>query len=188
MRQRFAQRVVKLARWKFMGEVPRRGILVGAPHTSNWDFVSMLIVMWHGGIPPRVLIKKELFRGPLGWLLRKMGGIPIDRENPGSLVRELIKQARSGKDFLLIIAPEGTRGKGEYWKSGFYRIARATKLPISLAFCEPSTRTLGFGLTFHPSGNVKDDMDMVRAFYTDKHGIRPKFATVPRLHEEAGTR
>ena len=60
------------------------GVLVGAPHTSNWDFVMMLLIMWRGGVTPRVLIKKELFRGPFGWLLHRLGGLPLDRENPGS--------------------------------------------------------------------------------------------------------
>ena len=77
-------------RWTAVGDVPRSGVLVGAPHTSNWDFVMMLLIMWRGDVTPRVLIKKELFRGPLGWLLHRLGGIPLDRDNPGSVVRELV--------------------------------------------------------------------------------------------------
>ena len=132
--------------WTAVGEVPRTGVLVGAPHTSNWDFVMMLLVMWRGGVNPRVLIKKELFRGPLGWLLPRLGGIPLDRDNPGGVVRELVREARSGEPFLLILAAEGTRKKGEYWKSGFWRIARSAKLPIALAFIDgPSRAPRGSG-------------------------------------------
>jgi 1-acyl-sn-glycerol-3-phosphate acyltransferase len=166
-----------------MGEVPNAGVVVGAPHTSNWDYVLMLLVMWNGGVPPRVLIKKELFRGPLGWLLRANGGIPTDRANPAGLVRELIEQAGT-TPFLLIIAAEGTRKKTKYWKSGFYRIAQSTGLPVALAFVDRPTRTAGFGPTLRPSGDIITDMKLIRAFYADKRGIHPELKTEPRLKEE----
>lgn len=184
MRVALASAVLRLARWTAVGEVPRTGILVGAPHTSNWDFVMMLLVMWRGDVTPRVLVKKELFRGPLAWLLRRLGGIPIDRDNPGQVVRELVRQARSGEPFLLILAAEGTREKGEYWKSGFWRIARSARLPIALAFIDGPSRTTGFGPTITATPDVRHDMDLVRAFYRDKHGIHPERRTEPRLREE----
>lgn len=186
MRQRLARGIVRMGGYRMVGEVPRSGILVGAPHTSNWDFVTMLLVMWHDGVAPRVLVKKELFRGPLGWLLRKLGGIPLDRKNPASVVSELVKEAGNGKPFRLIIAAEGSRSKVDYWKSGFYRMSKETGQPITLAFFDPPSKTLGFGPTFRPSGDVSADMDLVRAFFADKHGIRPKNATEPRLREESG--
>ncbi|MGZ5368269.1 1-acyl-sn-glycerol-3-phosphate acyltransferase [Aeromicrobium sp.] len=184
IRQRLAQTIVRGAGYRMVGEVPPTGILVGAPHTSNWDFVSMLLVMWHEGAHPRVLVKKQLFRGPLGWLLRRLGGVPLDRDNAGSVVSDLVREAGDGEPFRLIFAAEGTRSKGDYWKSGFYRISKETGLPITLAFFDPPTKTLGFGPTFHPTDDVHADMDLVRAFFADKHGIRPKNATEPRLREE----
>lgn len=184
MRSRLASLVLRAARWTTVGEVPRTGVLVGAPHTSNWDFVMMLLLMWRGGVTPRVLIKKELFRGPLGWLLHRLGGLPLDRAHPGGIVRELVREARSGEPFLLVIAAEGTRQKGEYWKSGFWRLARAASLPIALGFIDGPTRTLGFGPTITPTSDVIADMDKVRAFYRDKHGIHPELRTEPRLREE----
>jgi 1-acyl-sn-glycerol-3-phosphate acyltransferase len=184
VRRRLARLIIRLSGWRVVGEVPREGVLVGAPHTSYWDFVLMLLVMWNGGVPPRVLMKKELFVGPLGPVLRAFGGIPVDRENPAALVRELIAQARSGRPFLLVIAAEGTRRKTEYWKSGFYRIARSANLPIALGFVDGPSRTAGFGPTLHPTGDVAGDMAQVRAFYADKRGIRPALRTEPRLREE----
>jgi 1-acyl-sn-glycerol-3-phosphate acyltransferase len=184
-RQKLARLVFRLSGWRMVGEVPRTGILVGAPHTSNWDFVFMLMVMWHGGVPPRVLVKKELFRGPLGWLLRVTGGIPLDRRNPGDVVRSLVAEAQSGAPFLLVIAAEGTREKTDYWKSGFYRIAQQTGLPITLAFVDGPTKTTGVGPTFSPTGDVAADMDLVRAFYADKRGVHPEKRSEPRLREEA---
>ncbi|QIM23060.1 acyl-phosphate glycerol 3-phosphate acyltransferase [Phycicoccus sp. HDW14] len=184
MRAALARAVLRAARWTAVGDVPRTGILVGAPHTSNWDFVMMLLVMWRGGVTPRVLIKQELFRGPLGWLLQRLGGIPLDRDHPGEVVRRLVREARSGEPFLLILAAEGTREKGEYWKSGFWRIARSARLPIALAFIDGPSRTAGFGPTITATPDVRHDMDLVREFYRDKRGIHPERRTEPRLREE----
>jgi 1-acyl-sn-glycerol-3-phosphate acyltransferase len=183
--QRLARLVLRLARWRVVGEVPRTGILVGAPHTSNWDFVLMLLLMWQGGVPPRVLVKRELFRGPLGWLMRRLGGIPVDRRNAGGVVRELVSRAQTDEHFLLILAAEGTRKKAEYWKSGFYRIAEQTGLPVALGFVDGPTKTVGFGPPLLPSGDLAADMDVIRGFYADKRGVRPEFRTEPRLREES---
>ncbi len=131
-----------------------------------------------------MLIKKELFAGPLGWLLPRLGGIPLDRDNPAGVVRDLVREARSGEPFLLILAAEGTRKKGAYWKSGFWRIARAANLPIALAFVDGPTRTAGFGPTITATADVVADMDKVREFYRDKRGIHPELRTEPRLREE----
>lgn len=184
MRKASARLALRLARWKTVGEVPSSGILVGAPHTSSWDWVAMLLLMWSGGVSPRVLIKAEIMRTPLGPLLRANGGIALDRESPGAVVRDLLAEASRGEPFLLIIAAEGTRKKGDYWKSGFYRIAQQTGLPISLGFIDGPTRTLGFGPSFSPTGDVGADMSMIRAFYADKRGIRPQRRTEPRLRQE----
>lgn len=158
--------------------------MVGAPHTSQWDWAVMILIAWSSGRSPKALISHTYFTGVMGWALRRTGGIPLDRSNPGEAIRALLQQAESGEPFLLTIAAEGTRGKGEYWKAGFYRIAQQTGLPISLGFVDGPSRTLGIGPTFHPSGDLVADMDLVRAFYADKHGIKPENRTEPRLREE----
>jgi 1-acyl-sn-glycerol-3-phosphate acyltransferase len=184
VRKSLARLVLRLAGWRTVGDVPRSGILVGAPHTSNWDWVAMWLLMWSGGVPPRVLIKAEIMRTPLGPLLRANGGISLDRQNPGGVVRKLVAEARSGEPFLLIIAAEGTRKKVDYWKSGFYRIAKQSGLPISMGFIDGPTRTMGFGPSLIPTDDVVADMDLVRAFYADKRGVHPQLRTEPRLREE----
>ena len=184
MRQRLARAITRMMGFTMVGEVPPRGILVGAPHTSNWDFLTMLLVMWHGGEHPRVLVKKELFRGPLAPVMRWFGGVPLDRQNPAGVVQDFVARAGEDETFRLVIAAEGTRSAGEYWKSGFLRIAREADLPVSLAFFEPRTKTMGFGPSFVPSGDFTADMDLVRAFYADKTGLRPQNRTEPRVREE----
>lgn len=184
IRRRLARGLFRLSGWTMVGDPPRTGIFVGAPHTSNWDFVATLLVMWHAGLSPRILIKKEFFRGPVGWLLRLTGGVPVDRRNPAGVIAELVTQARKGESFVLVLAAEGTRKKTDYWKSGFYRIAQQTGLPIILGFVDGATKTTGVGPVLIPSGDVKADMDTIRAFYADKNGIYPALKTEPRLREE----
>jgi 1-acyl-sn-glycerol-3-phosphate acyltransferase len=184
VRPLLARTVLRLVRWSTEGTLPSHGIVVGAPHTSNWDWVAMLLLTWSQGVQARVLIKRELFRGPLAPLLRVTGGIPLDRSSPGETVRALLAAAEGDHRFLLVLAAEGTRGKAEYWKSGFYRMAQQTGLPISLGFIDGPSRTMGFGPTFAPTGDVAADMDRVRAFYADKRGIHPELRTEPRLRDE----
>jgi 1-acyl-sn-glycerol-3-phosphate acyltransferase len=188
LRKALARFVLRLSRWQTVGQAPTSGILVGAPHTSSWDWIAMLLLTWQDGVQARVLIKREMFRGPLGLLLRATGGIPLDRRNPGETLRALLAQAEGDERFLLVLAAEGTRGKADYWKSGFYKIAQQTGLPITLGFIDGATRTMGFGPTFTPTGDVAADMDRVRAFYADKGGIRPELRTEPRLRDEETAR
>ena len=98
-----------------------------------------------------------------------------------------LPRPRNDSSSLLVLAAEGTRGKGKYWKSGFYRMSQQTGLPISLGFVDGPSRTMGFGPTFEPTGDVAADMDRVRAFYADKHGIHPELRTEPRLRAEGPT-
>lgn len=184
MRRALAHTILRLSGWKLIGTVPAQGILVGAPHTSNWDWILTMLLAWSNQVQPKILIKHSFFKGPFGPLLRAAGGVPLDRKNPGDTIRGLLNEAAAHDSFLLAIAAEGTRHQGEYWKAGFYRIAEQTGLPISLGFVDGHTRTVGVGPTFHPTGNISADMDKVRAFYADKHGIRPENRTVPRLREE----
>jgi len=184
LRRRFARLVLRAVRWKLVGEVPERGVLVGAPHTSNWDWVLTMLLAWSYGITIRLLVKRELFVGPLGWLLRRTGAVELDRTNPGRTIKELLAESEGDDPWLIGLAAEGTRSRGDYWKSGFYRIAQQTGLSITLAFIDAPSRTVGWGPTFHPSGDVGADMDLIRAFYADKTGFRPENFTPPRLREE----
>ena len=184
VRRNLARLLLRLSRWQAVGTPPTKGILVGAPHTSNWDWVLTMLLAWTNDVQIRLLVKKEFFRGPLGPLLRATGGVPIDRRSPGATIRELLADEEEDETFLLGIAAEGTRSKGSHWKSGFYRISQQTGLPITLAFLDAPSRTVGFGPTFPVTGDVSADMDRLRAFYADKRGFHPELFTEPRLREE----
>ena len=184
LRRTFARALLRLGRWRTAGDVPSRGILVGAPHTSNWDWVLTMLLAWDSSVQIRLLVKHSFFKGPVGVFMRATGAVELDRDNPGATIRALLAEAEDDEAFLLGIAAEGTRGKGEYWKSGFHRISRQTGIPITLAYLDAGSRTVGWGPTFTPTGNVRADMDRIREFYADKTGIKPEGFTPPRLREE----
>lgn len=175
-----------VSRWTLTAEaVPTRPtVLIGAPHTSNWDFVLMLAIAWRLGIDVRWLGKSSLFRGWRGPIMRRLGGIPVDRSDPARVVGDVVARVHQGEVFGLVVTPDGTRSATGYWKSGFYRIARETGMPVTLGFVDRTTMTTGLGPTLELTGDVGADMDRIRAFYSDKAGLRPERRREPRLREE----
>jgi len=176
---------LRLHGWRLLGEVPspRRFVLILAPHTSNWDVPFMLALAWVYGIRIEWMVKHSLFKPPLGWLLRKLGGIPIDRRAAHGIVDQMIDTFRNRDELILGVPPEGTRKRGKHWKSGFYEIARGAGVPIVMGFLDYGKREGGMGPTLHP-GDVATDMERFRAFYADKTGLRPQEFTPPRLRSE----
>ena len=174
------------SRWRLRTEpTPTRPtVLVGAPHTSNWDFVLMLAIAWRLGIHIRWLGKASLFAGWRGRVMRALGGIAVDRSDAARVVAEIVARVNSGEVFSLVVTPDGTRGGNAYWKSGFYRIARETGMPVTLGYVDRTTMTTGLGPTIALTGDVAADMDRIRAFYADKAGLRPERRTEPRLSSE----
>ncbi|WP_298867800.1 1-acyl-sn-glycerol-3-phosphate acyltransferase [Microbacterium sp.] len=174
------------SRWTLTTEpAPTRPtVLIGAPHTSNWDFVLMLAIAWRLGIDVRWMGKNTLFTGWRGPIMRALGGIAVDRNDPGRVVGDVVEQVRAGDVFGLVITPDGTRKGHSHWKSGFYRIARETGMPVTLGYVDRTTMTTGLGPTIELTGDVAADMDRIRAFYADKAGLRPDHRVEPRLREE----
>ena len=174
------------SRWKLVSEPApdRPTVLIGAPHTSNWDFVFMLAICWRLDMHIRWLGKESLFRGWKGPIMRGLGGIAVDRAAPAGLVDEVLQRIRSGEIFGLVVTPDGTRKGHTHWKSGFYRIAREAQLPVTLGYVDRTTMTTGLGPTFELTGDVASDMDRVRAYYADKSGVRPEHRVEPRVREE----
>ncbi|GAA1357687.1 1-acyl-sn-glycerol-3-phosphate acyltransferase [Arthrobacter rhombi] len=175
-----------LSRWKLDSQpAPSRPtLLIGAPHTSNWDFILMLGIAWRLGIEVHWLGKDSLFSGWRGPIMRAIGGIPVDRSDPSSIVADVVGRVQAGEVFGLVVTPDGTRGAHTHWKSGFYRIARETGLPVTLGYVDRTTMRTGLGPTLDLTGNLDQDMDRIRAFYADKAGFHPDQRVEPRLREE----
>ncbi len=186
LKHRLGQLLLKLSRWQGEGEKPalRKYVLIAAPHTSNWDLIYMLALSFVYDVKISWLAKHTLFRPPLGWLLRRLGGMPVDRRTRHGLVAEAAQSFDASDSLVLMVAPEGTRRRSEYWRSGFYHIARAAGVPIVLGFLDYRRRTGGFGPAIETTGNPRTDMDVIRAFYRDKTGRRPQMQGSMRLREE----
>lgn len=186
MRRLIARLFWAFSRWKLVSApAPNRPtVLVGAPHTSNWDFVLMLAIAWRLGVDIRWLGKESLFRGWRGPIMRGLGGIAVDRADAGRVVDEVVERVRSGEVFGLVVTPDGTRGGNTRWKSGFYRIARDTGMPVTLGYVDRTTMTTGLGPTLELTGDIPADMDRIRAFYADKAGFHPERRVEPRLAAE----
>ncbi|MCA9709828.1 MAG: lysophospholipid acyltransferase family protein [Myxococcales bacterium] len=172
--------------WRVVGQppTPRRFVLVGAPHTSNWDLPYMLAFGWIYGVRIHWMGKHTLFRPPLGWVMQRLGGIAIDRRSPHGIVEQMAQRFADADELVLAIPPEGTRSRVEYWKSGFYEIAKAAGVPIVLGFLDYGAKEGGIGPSLRPSGDVVRDMDFVRAFYRGKAGKHPEAWAEPRLRAE----
>lgn len=186
LRRLLASAFWSLSRWRLVIQsTPNRPtVLIGAPHTSNWDFALMLGIAWSQGIHVRWLGKESLFRAWRGPIMRALGGIAVNRSDSGRVVAEVVQRIRSGEIFGLVVTPDGTRGAHTYWKSGFYRIAMETGMPVTLGFVDRTSMTTGLGPTFTLTGDVANDMDFIRSFYADKAGFRPELRVEPRLREE----
>ena len=187
LRKALARTVMHLSRWTFAPEfpLPDRCLVIGAPHTSNWDGFYMVMAMWVVERPVSFLVKKNLTDvSVVGSFVKAIGGIPVDREHPGHLVEHIISLAESKEHFVLVITPKGTRSLRPYWKSGFYRIAMEADLPIVPGFIDGARRRYGWGEPMRLTGNRRNDMDKIRDFYSGLVGIHPENTCVPRLRDE----
>ena len=133
-----ATTVLKVLGWQASCSIapPDKYVLVAAPHTSNWDFVLGLLGMWAIGLRYSWVGKHTLFKGPLGPIMRAIGGIPVDRMGSTGFLKKVIDIFASRDQFVLAIAPEGTRSLTKYWKEGFYRIALAAGVPVALGYID----------------------------------------------------
>ena len=158
--------------WRVAGEFPdvAKAVVIAAPHSSNWDVIWGLLVKVGLRLDVHFVGKREAFFWPLGSLLRAFGGIPIDRKAAHGVVGQMARQFASHERFWLAIAPEGTRKKVHKWKSGFWHIARAARVPIIPIYFHYPEKTIGFGPLIHPSADVNADMARIREFYAPWQG------------------
>lgn len=180
--------ILTLLGWRAEGELPtRRCVLIGAPHTSNWDFPIALLVMWALEIPGRWVGKHTLFRPPFGGLMRRLGGIPLDRQRTENFVEQVVEWYDRADELVVVIAPEGTRSRTEFWRSGFYWIAHEAGVPIALGYLDYQRKVGGIGGSFVPTGDPRADMEKIRAFYEGKVGKRPQLEGEIRLRPRAAS-
>ncbi len=165
-----------LSGWKAVGVLPkgRKFVVIGAPHTSNWDFPYMLAIALYWRIPVKWLGKDALFKpAVVGVIMRKLGGIAIDRSKKNNVVGQLAARFSQTDELVLVVPPEGTRGQTKYWKSGFYHIAHQAKVPLLLCFLDYDKKAGGAEREFMPTGDYEADMVEIKAFYNTVKGKFP---------------
>ena len=190
LRARIAWRVQRATGWSTIlaTPVPGRCVVVFFPHTSNWDFVVGLLAKWAIGLEVRWIAKDSLFGTPLAPLLRRWGGIPVNRRQRSGMVARLCDEFAAHDTFRVVIGPEGTRRRTEGWKSGFYRLARAASVPLGLAFVNYRRREVGIGAWLRLTGDEAADMAAIARFYRDKGARRPDRVGPIRLDDACAER
>lgn len=171
-----AKSIIKLAGWRLDIVLPKENkfILIGAPHTSNWDFPLALLTFWTTDLKIKWVGKIQMFRGPLHYLFTALGGIPVDRSASHGFIEQIANKFKQSDEMVLTIAPEGTRSKTRYWKSGFYYIALSADVPVCLGFIDYKTRTVGFNKLLYPTGDIETDMEIIADFYQVMKGKYPE--------------
>lgn len=160
--------------WRAHGVIPepRKFVIIAAPHTSNWDFVNFIGLTDDLGVTPHFMAKSSLFRWPFRNFLLDMGGVPVDRSANRNYVQQMIDEFKRRAEFMLTVAPEGTRGSVKAWKTGFYHIAMGAGVPLVVGMMDYGTKTGGLGPAIWPTGDYKADMAKVAAVYAT---VTPKF-------------
>ena len=176
MRHWLANRVLMLLGWRAEGSLAEypKCVVVVAPHTSNCDFVIMLLLAVALRLKVTWMGKHTLFRPPFGAIMRRLGGLPIDRSARHNMVQQAVSSFHTHEQLKLAILPEGTRKRTPYWRSGFYHIALGAQVPIALGYADYRRKVGGIGRVIMPSGDVDADMALIRDFYTGVAGKRPE--------------
>ena len=182
----FSKSILKTSGWQLNVTPPeeKKFILIGASHTSNWDFPLALLCFWTLDLKIYWVAKIQMFRGPLYYLFTALGGIPVDRSCSHGFINQIAEKIKHVDSIVLTIAPEGTRSKTEYWKSGFYHIAIAANVPICFGYIDYANKTLGFEQMMHPSGDIEADMKIISDFYCNIKGKRPQTQGPIRIRQE----
>ncbi len=181
-----ARLMLRITGWRPEGTRPaaRSYVLMSAPHTSNWDLFYLLTIAIVLDVKVSFMAKSQLFSWPLGYLMRKVGGIPVYRDRRSNMVDQMADLLRTQSDLALAVPAEGTRGYVPHWKSGFYHIALKAGVPVVFGYLDYARKCGGFGPEMIPTGNITEDMDVIRDFYSDIQGKYPESFGEIRLKEE----
>lgn len=176
-----ARGFLRLAGWRVTNPMPAvpKAVIIGGPHTSNWDGIYTLAAMMQLGLDAHVMIKDSAFKGPFGAMLRWMGALPIARHKAGGVVEQTVAQFNSRDKLVMVVAPEGTRGGATQWKTGFYRIAEQAGVPIVLATADYQKKEITFARVIEPCGDVEKDLEHIFQCYAQVEPRHPEKLSAP---------
>ena len=183
MLEGFARLCLRAVGWRAIGVRPSvsKMVVIAFPHTSNWDLPLYILTAWVLGIPLAWMGKDALFRGPLGVVMRALGGVPIFRDRRENVVQQMAERFAEQDVLCLMIAIEGTRSYVDYVKSGFYQIALAAQVPLCPGFLDYERKESGLGPLLLPTGDVDEDLRVLSEFYASKVALRPELMGRIRL-------
>ncbi len=163
----FGRTILRLGGWRIEGEFPdlERFVIIVAPHSSAWDAFWGIAGLLALGVRITFMAKAEAFRGPLGWLLRRIGGVPVDRQQAQGAVEQAVARLQMPGPTWFLLAPEGTRKRVEHWKSGFWHIASNAQVPVMQAAFHYPEKTMVLGPLLTPGPDLDTDMARVREWY-----------------------
>jgi 1-acyl-sn-glycerol-3-phosphate acyltransferase len=158
--------------WTISGVAPeqKKCIIIVAPHTSNIDFLLGIALKFATGVKANFLAKQILFQPPWGWIFYKLGGYPVKRDKQYNQVDHIVSINKK-EYFVLGIAPEGTRSDSGQWKTGFYWIAKLTKIPIIMVSFDYAKKLIVFSKPYYPTENMQKDFSAIKFFFKDVKGI-----------------
>ncbi|MGB1251060.1 MAG: 1-acyl-sn-glycerol-3-phosphate acyltransferase [Candidatus Promineifilaceae bacterium] len=158
--------------WRFEGQLPNlpKFVIIGGPHTSNWDFILAIIILWIIDLDVAIMGKKEAFRFPMGPVMRWLGTFPVNRQSPVGVIDQVAAEFDEHEQFVLGLSPEGTRKKVTRWKTGFYRIAMKANVPIFPITANFSQRTIYFNPLLMPSGDMENEIALLRTYFDAGRG------------------
>ena len=173
--QWFGRTILKLFGWHVEGQIPnlKRILIIGAPHTSNWDFVYAMATILGLNLRLRWLGKHSIFKPGVRWFMKWLGGIPINRSKPQDIVKNIAKLVEREKGIVIGLAPEGTRNKVEKWKNGFLRIAKKNNCVIQLGALDFANKRIVLGKLFEPTGDNEADIAAIIDYYQQFTGKYP---------------
>ena len=169
--------ILRLFGWKVDKHSPegvKKCVVVMGPHTSNWDFIIGRLAFLAYGVKGKYLIKSELFFFPLGWFLRKTGGIAVDRSGKGNLTESAVKHFEENESMYMVFTPEGTRSYNADWKKGFYYIAQKAEVPIYIGYMDYEKKIGGFHGLFEPTGDIEIDIQDIKNILKEYKGRFPE--------------
>lgn len=180
--QRISLRILRLIGWRVRYKpLPGpHGVVIVYPHTSNWDVVIGLLAKWAIGVPFRWLAKEALFRGvvghTIGRVLKRWGSVPVERHSSTGATQRLVQTMFSHDSFWLALAPEGTRSHRPHWRSGFYHLTVAAKVPLLVVYMDYPNKEVGVVDYLELTGDQEKDMAAIRAVYAGHQGLHPELA------------
>ena len=168
--------------WKVVGGWPkdlRKAVMIAIPHTSNWDLLYARAAFYIMDVPVRFTIKKEVMVGPLGWFIRALGGLSIDRQKMAGKRKQtyteaMVEMLKNREELVIMVTPEGTRSYAKRWKTGFYHIALGADVPIVIGYLDYKKKHAGIGPMIQPNGNLEEQMEQMKEFGRQVTGKYPE--------------